>query len=105
MPEEKKSDVNIATQMLKDAYENLFDTAYLISADSDMVPPVEVIRSMSPSKRVFVCFPPNRFSMELKNTANTQLSITPSMLRQSRLPHEIQKPDGKMIAIPSEWDV
>ena len=65
LPEEKKSDVNIASQMLKDAYENLFDVAYLISGDSDLVPPIEIIRSMTPSKRVVVFFPPNRFSREL----------------------------------------
>jgi len=104
MPEEKKSDVNIATQMLKDAYENLFDTAYLISADSDLVPPVEVIRSMTPSKRVIVVFPPNRFSLELKNAASTQLFISGSIIRQSRLPDEVQKPNGK-ITIPAEWNV
>jgi len=103
MPEEKKSDVNIATQMLKDAYENLFDTAYLISADSDLVPPVEIIRSMSPSKRVIVFFPPNRFSLELKNAASTQLFITPAIIRQSHLPDSIPKPDGKFITIPTEW--
>jgi len=103
LPEEKKSDVNIATQMLKDAYENLFDVAYLVSADSDIVPPIEVIRSMSPSKRVVVFFPPKRYSVELKDVANNQFFITPSMLRQSRLPDEVRKPNGDIISIPDEW--
>ena len=102
LPEEKKSDVNIATQMLKDAYENLFDTAYLISADSDLVPPIEVIRSMSPPKRVIVFFPHNRYSVELKNVASNQLFISSAMLRQSYLPDEVQKPNGKII-IPDAW--
>jgi uncharacterized LabA/DUF88 family protein len=103
LPEEKKSDVNIATQMLKDAYENLFDVAYLISADSDMIPPIEVIRSMSPSKGVIVFFPPKRFSVELKNAVNNQFFVTPAMLRQSRMPEEIKKPNGDRITIPDEW--
>jgi uncharacterized LabA/DUF88 family protein len=46
-PEEKKSDVNIATQMMQDAYENRFDIAYLVSCDSDFVPPVKAICDMT----------------------------------------------------------
>jgi len=38
-PQEKKTDVNIATQILNDAIHNNLDTAILISADSDQVPP------------------------------------------------------------------
>lgn len=37
-PEEKKTDVNIATEMLNDAWRNKFDCAVLISNDSDMAP-------------------------------------------------------------------
>lgn len=38
---EKMTDVNIATQMLSDAYNDRFDTAILISGDSDLVPPLK----------------------------------------------------------------
>jgi uncharacterized LabA/DUF88 family protein len=102
LPEEKKSDVNIATQMLKDAYENLFDTAYLISADSDLVPPIEVVRAMNPSKRVIVFFPPQRFSQELKETADAQFFLKFSTINKSLLPDVIKKPNGTIV-IPAEW--
>jgi uncharacterized LabA/DUF88 family protein len=105
LPEEKKSDVNVASQMLKDAYENLFDVAYLISGDSDLVPPIEIIRAMTPSKRVVVFFPPNRFSRELKDIASSHFFLKPAIINNSLLPREVQKPDGKKITIPSEWDV
>lgn len=36
IPGEKMTDVNIAVEMLTDVYQNLFDTAILISADSDL---------------------------------------------------------------------
>ena len=35
---EKKTDVNIAVRLLEDAYDNEFDLALVISADSDLAP-------------------------------------------------------------------
>ena len=46
--EEKMTDVNIATEMLTDAFENKFDTALLISADSDLVPTIKAGLSIVP---------------------------------------------------------
>src|SRR4030065_149543 len=40
---EKRTDVNIATHLLIDAFQGNFDTAILISADSDLTAPVEEI--------------------------------------------------------------
>ena len=44
IPEEKKTDVNISSHMLVNAFTDRFDTAFLISGDSDLVPPIEMIR-------------------------------------------------------------
>jgi len=38
--EEKMTDVNIATQMLEDAYDDRYDTAILFSGDSDLTTPI-----------------------------------------------------------------
>ena len=40
IPEEKMTDVKIAVEMLADAYTDQFDTALLISGDTDIVPPI-----------------------------------------------------------------
>ena len=37
---EKMTDVNIATQMMIDAFQDRYDMAMLISGDSDLVPPI-----------------------------------------------------------------
>ncbi len=42
--EEKGSDVNIATHLLMDAYEDQFDVAVLVTNDSDLLMPVQVVR-------------------------------------------------------------
>ena len=40
--EEKKTDVNIAVRLLEDAFDDRFDTAMVVSGDSDLVPPIRV---------------------------------------------------------------
>lgn len=42
--EEKGSDVNIATHLLRDAYQKKFEVAVLVTNDSDLVEPVRVVR-------------------------------------------------------------
>lgn len=46
--EEKGSDVNVATHLLKDAYEKTIDAAVLFSNDSDLQLPISVVRGLMP---------------------------------------------------------
>jgi len=101
--EEKMTDVNIATEMLIDAFENRFDTALLVSADSDLVTPVNTIKKMFPKKRIIVFFPPNRFSANLKTAADVQLSLGHGLLTKSQFPETLTKSDGIVLKHPSEW--
>lgn len=67
--EEKMSDVNLANELLADAFQGQFDTALVISADSDLAAPIKTVRRLFPEKRVIVATPPKRHSNELKNLA------------------------------------
>jgi uncharacterized LabA/DUF88 family protein len=60
--EEKESDVRIATDLMADALQDKFDDAFIISADSDMKPPLERVRIDVPEKNVVVAAPPKRFA-------------------------------------------
>ena len=48
---EKRVDVSIAVDMVRMAHEGMYDVAYLLSADRDLVPAVEAVRSRG--KKVF----------------------------------------------------
>ncbi|MEN6451829.1 MAG: NYN domain-containing protein, partial [Thermoguttaceae bacterium] len=72
---EKMTDVNIATELLTDAFQNRFDTALLVSGDSDLTAPIHAVRKFFPEKRVVVAFPPDRRSVELANAASTSFHI------------------------------
>ena len=69
------TDVNIATELLTDAFQDRFDTAMLISGDSDLTSPIRTVRQVFPEKRVVVAFPPERQSVELAKAASTSFHI------------------------------
>ena len=52
---EKMTDVNIATHIMSDYYEENFDMAMVISGDTDLLPPIKMINENGKNKRVFVC--------------------------------------------------
>ncbi|HEY9724204.1 MAG TPA: NYN domain-containing protein [Oscillatoriaceae cyanobacterium] len=97
---EKKTDVNIAVEMLADAFEDRYDVAMLISGDSDLASPIERIRRLFPKKRVVVAFPPGRKSEHLAKLAHGSFMIGEGKLGKSLLPAEV-KADG--ITLRSPW--
>ena len=102
-PEEKMTDVRIATQMLMDAFNNAFDVALLISGDSDLKPPLESIRKQFSTKKLLVAFPPGRISNDLKQVAHAHFVIGRNKFRDAQMPDEITKPDGYVLQRPSSW--
>lgn len=100
---EKMTDVNIATQMLIDAYQDRFDMAMLISGDSDLVPPIKAIHTLFERKRVFVAFPPRRSNSSVSLIAKGSLTIGRKKLLDSQLPEELTKKDGYILRKPADW--
>jgi uncharacterized LabA/DUF88 family protein len=100
---EKRTDVNIATQMLVDAFQDAFDTAILISADSDLTAPVLEINQLFPSLLVKVAFPAGRFSLELESVARVSFQIYEGKLRKSLLPDRVTLPSGYVVERPASW--
>jgi uncharacterized LabA/DUF88 family protein len=101
--EEKMTDVNIATELLLDAFDDKFDVALLISADSDLVPPIRTVRNRFSDKTIMVAFPPCRQSTELSKTASTVRRIRRSALEKSQFPDEITLRTGYRLCKPVEW--
>ena len=91
---EKMTDVNIAVEMMSDAYQGHFDTALLVSADSDLTGPIVTIKNLFPEKRVIVAFPPMHHSAQLQRLAHGYLQIGRANLAKSIFPDKIQKADG-----------
>lgn len=101
--EEKMTDVNIATEMIVDAFANRYDVALLISGDSDLVPPIKAIKTCFPHKRITVAFPPGRTSAWLKQAVDSEYVIYKGTLSKSQFPAEVRVPSGYVLRKPIEW--
>lgn len=111
--EEKKSDVNLACGLLLDAFQNNFDTAIVITGDSDLVTPISIVKSTM-RKTVLVINPQlikgdyarsRRNQSQLKNAASAYRGeVIERLLRNSQLPPTIELPTGSKIHKPSDWN-
>lgn len=104
--EEKETDVRIAIQMVKDVVQDKCDISILISADSDLVPPIEFIREFNPKHKIITYFPPKRFSNNLIQLSNKIVKLDSCFLQfeNAVLPEEIiLKENGYTIKRPEKW--
>lgn len=100
---EKMTDVNIATHLLLDAFENKYDTAILISGDSDLVPPVKAIHKHFNKKTVSVFFPPNRHNVTVAGAAKGSQIIGKKKIKDHQFSLNITKKDGYILTKPESW--
>ena len=103
VPSEKMTDVNIAVELMKDAFQDAFDTALLVSADSDLTAPVATVRELYPQKRIVVAFPPKRSSKELRRVATAYFRIGRVKLARSQFPDSVSKENGFVLKRPATW--
>lgn len=103
--EEKETDVQIAVQMIRDVVLGNSDISILISADSDLIPPIDFIKEIAPNHKIFIYFPPNRFSYDLKQKATNyiQLENHELKLKESQFPNEVKLPSGYILKRPLKW--
>ncbi len=101
--QEKMTDVNIAVELIMDAYEDNFDTALLISGDADLVGPLAAIKSRFPHKRLVCAFPPKRKSKRLSKLASAYFIIGEAHIRQSQFPTQVIKANGFKLQRPADW--
>ena len=102
--EEKKTDVNIACQILNDTHLYRYDCCYIVSGDSDLVPPLEIVKRNYPDKRTIVAYPPHRKSKELCNSANGWFAISRQKLKNNQLPKKIITSHGRELCRPAGWE-
>lgn len=100
--EEKGSDVNIATHMLRDGYERNYECAVLVSNDSDLVGPVKVVRERI-GRVVGVLNPqPKRASRSLHRFSHFTKTIRSGVLEESQFPDVLEDDEGRFHK-PASW--
>lgn len=91
--EEKETDVNIGAHLIADATQDKFDTAIIISADTDLAAVVRLARELiGKNKSVCTVAPTGRFARgrELGHL----FEITKGTIRKSQLPDSVVTSEG-----------
>ena len=100
--EEKKTDINIAVTLLTDGMADKFDTALILSGDSDLAPVITKLKALCPNKKVGIIVPQNQSAMNLKKHSDFFKKIQDRDLKKSLLPEQITY-HGKIITAPTGW--
>jgi uncharacterized LabA/DUF88 family protein len=101
--EEKETDVNIAVALVEGAVRNSYDTALLISGDSDMRPAVAAVKRLRSEKQIIAVFPPRRNAVGLIVAVDGYIRIGSDKIRKAQLPPKIVTAGGIILERPAHW--
>jgi uncharacterized LabA/DUF88 family protein len=102
-PTEKKTDVNIACQLLADAHNDDFEVAYIVSGDSDLIPVIDTAKNLFTKRKIKAMFPPNRINSELIKKCDYVVYLNTKRLEPHKLPDHFMAPNGKVFDKPLAW--
>ena len=97
------TDVNIATNIIVDAFNDSYDMAMLVSGDSDLTPPIKAVHGLFKNKRVFIAFPPKRHNSSMSIIAKGSLSIGRKKLVDAQFPEIVISKTGYKLNRPNNW--
>jgi hypothetical protein len=100
-PQEKETDVGIGLHVLDDAYQDVFDVAYLLTADSDQGATARMMKRRFPAKRLVSVVPPGmEASKAILSHTSHKLKITVEYLEDCLLPpYALSGPEGRQVVV------
>lgn len=99
--EEKGSDVNLASHLVRDAFEDRFDVAVLITNDSDLLEPLRIVTTEL-GKQVGILNPQRHPAFVLAKAATFFKKVRSGVLGASQWPDELADADGTFQK-PTGW--
>ncbi len=102
LPQEKFTDVAIATHLLRDFYTGTCDHALILSNDSDLCPAIEL--AVQDGHHVGVFSPTESVSRDLERVSSWAKPIRFELLTQCQMPNEVRVPDSSTtLSRPAQW--
>ena len=100
--EEKRSDVNLASYLLRDIYERRITHAVVVSGDTDLATAIKF--GVDAGCHISVYIPRrSNASMSLQKAASYVGWLKISILEQAQFPKAVISPKGKPLVRPEEW--
>lgn len=101
--EEKQTDVNIAMYLFREALEDNYDTAIIVTNDTDLVSAIHMVKNTFPKKKIGVLFPIGRWASELNTACDFVRKIEEKHLRKCQLPDTVILSSGIALTRPRRW--
>lgn len=98
---EKGSDVNLASFMIRDAAKDEYDTAVVITNDSDLVMAFRIVK-LDFKKKVILVSPGQKFSNHLSGYASEKIKLTSEILMKSQFDENLKDKNGTF-SRPFTW--
>ena len=99
---EKRSDVNLATEMMADVIRHAADTFVVVSGDVDFAAPLCFIRHEA-KLRTLVFNPHDEACEELRRFTSYYRNIPRDLPAKCQLPYEVTLANGRTIRRPAAW--
>jgi uncharacterized LabA/DUF88 family protein len=99
--EEKGSDVNLGVHLVRDAFQDAFDEAAILTNDTDLVEAVRIVTTEA-GKRVHLLTPVAKPAASLAQIASHTRHVAP-YVGVSQLPATVTARNGKLIRKPTNW--
>lgn len=103
--EEKQTDVNIAINLFKTAVQDLWDTAIIVSGDSDLIPAIHAVKNTFPAKQIELVIPIGRRAEELKQVVDCHMKLKEKHLATSQFEDVVTIDGGVNLSRPNTWKV
>lgn len=100
--QEKQSDVSLASHLIMDAVDGLFDRAVLFTNDSDFVTPIQLVRERF-QREVYVLSPDVTMNKQLEKAATAGWVFDRGLLFKCQLPEVVVDAEGREVRVPERW--
>lgn len=102
-PEEKGSDVNLASHLVFDGALGLFDTAVVITNDSDFAEPIRLVASELKKQVVLLCPSKTIAGALAKASPTAALSLRANSILKSQFADPLSDAAGRSVSKPLGW--
>ena len=115
---EKRTDVNIASHIVADsAQRDDINRLIIVSGDSDLVPPIQMSKDISPEKQVIIYVPydpmkgiingketkSEKVSSDIRKISDKHKNLPIDLIVKSQFDDELHDKNGSKITKPSTW--
>lgn len=103
-PREKETDINLALSAYNGAIDDIYDVAFMVTADTDQAATLKEIKRRFPEKTLIAVYPPGRaISKHLRDLTQKQIRLRENHIDECVFPGMVMAQGKRTIVRPHEY--